>query len=306
VSIVFFGTPDFAVPSLTVLIDSGEEISLVVTQTDKVKGRGHRLSTPPVKEAALKAGLRVLQPSQLKDTEISEEILSLQPDFIVVIAYGKLLPKSLLEIPRYGCVNVHASLLPKYRGAAPVAWAIMKGEEKTGITTMLMNEGLDTGPILLQEELDIDAEDTTGSLSRKLSEIGASLLRETIEGLRNGSLSPRPQSGEAGYAPTLRKEDGLIDWSKSAAEISDFIRGMNPWPGAYCHIGDETLKILKARPMHGTGLPGVIEKLGKNELIIGTGSGLLSVIELLPSGKKPMPTSAFLQGRRLAQGIALR
>jgi len=306
VSIVFFDTPDFAVPSLKALLDAGERIGLVVTQTDKVKGRGHRLSAPAVKRTALEAGLRVSQPALLNDDALVEEIASLAPEFIVVVAYGKLLPTSLLKMAKYGCVNVHASLLPKYRGAAPVSWAIIRGEQTTGITTMLMDEGLDTGPTLLQRHLDIGSEDTTESLSQKLSVMGASLLKETIAKLRNGSLSPRPQSGDASYAPSLRKEDGLIDWSTSASEISHFIRGMNPWPGAFCRVNGERLKILRASPIQGRGLPGVIERLDKSGLVIGTGGGLLSITELLPQGKKPMPASAFVRGRRLARGMAVR
>ena len=305
-SIVFFDTPDFAVPSLKALLDAGERIGLVVTQTDKVKGRGHRLSAPAVKRTALEAGLRVSQPALLNDDALVEEIASLAPEFIVVVAYGKLLPTSLLKMAKYGCVNVHASLLPKYRGAAPVSWAIIRGEQTTGITTMLMDEGLDTGPTLLQRHLDIGSEDTTESLSQKLSVMGASLLKETIAKLRNGSLSPRPQSGDASYAPSLRKEDGLIDWSTSASEISHFIRGMNPWPGAFCRVNGERLKILRASPIQGRGLPGVIERLDKSGLVIGTGGGLLSITELLPQGKKPMPASAFVRGRRLARGMAVR
>ncbi|HAM49238.1 MAG TPA: methionyl-tRNA formyltransferase [Nitrospiraceae bacterium] len=305
-SIVFFGTPEFAVSSLKALIRSREEISLVVTQTDKIKGRGHKLTPPPIKLAAVDAGLTVIQPATLMDSVVSGKIAALKPEFIIVVAYGKILPKSVLEIPRRGCINVHASLLPKYRGAAPIAWAIMNGEKKTGITTMLMDEGLDSGPILLREELEITPEDTAYSLSKTLSELGASLLEKTLEGLRNGSVKPFPQTGEVSFAPALRKENGLLDWSRSADDICNFIRGMQPWPGAYSYINGEAVKILKAKPTAGNGAPGVIEKITPHEVIIGAGNGLLSIIELQPPGKKPMPASAFLQGRKLKQGMTLK
>ncbi|GAB4405979.1 MAG: methionyl-tRNA formyltransferase [Thermodesulfovibrionales bacterium] len=304
-SIVFFGTPEFAVPSLMALIGAGEDIALVVTQTDKLKGRGHKPTQPPVKKAALEAGLRVIQPATLKDRTLLREIASTEPEFIVVVAYGKILPGSILQIPLYGCINLHASLLPKYRGAAPIAWAIINGERQTGVTTMLMDEGLDTGPILLQRGIEISDDDTAGSLSLKLAELGASLLIETLKGMRDGTVKPILQKGEASYAPPLKKEDGLIDWSKSAIEIFNFVRGMQPWPGAYCYIGDERVKILKTKPIKTDGKPGMIVK-GRDELIIGTGYGLLSIVELQPSGKNPMPASAFLLGRKLTEGTYIQ
>jgi methionyl-tRNA formyltransferase len=305
-SIIFFGTPEFALPSFWSLMNSGEKISLVVTQTDKVKGRGHKLSPPPVKTAALGEGIKVAQPGTLRDDKFIGELRSLKPDFIVVIAYGKILPGALLEIPENGCINVHASLLPKYRGAAPIAWAILRGEEKTGITTMRMDEGLDTGPILLQREADISRDDTAGSLSITLARLGASLLIETLIGVRNGSVKPRAQSGEVSYAPPLRKEDGLIDWSRSAVEIRDFVRGMQPWPSAYCMLEGERVTVLKAGALEGSGLPGSVTRTGKGELVIGTGKGLISLLELQPSGKRPMPASAFLLGRKLMEGMVLK
>lgn len=305
-SIIFFGTPEFAVPSLKALILSGEEISLVVTQSDKRKGRGRELAPPPVKETALGMGLKVMQPDRLMDAPFLEALTSLRPELIIVVAYGKIFPKAMLEIPERGCVNVHASLLPKYRGAAPIAWSIINGETKTGITTMLMDKGLDTGPVLLQREIEISDEDTAYSLGSKLAGTGASLLTETVKGMRDGSVKPIPQSGEASYAPPLKKEEGLIDWSKSAMEISNFVRGMYPWPGAFCRIADERVAILKVAPSEGEGRPGVICRIGKKELIVGTRRGLLSLIELQPSGRKPMSASAFLQGRKLKEGVSLR
>lgn len=305
-SIVFLGTPEFAVPSLRALLNSGEDIRLVVTQTDKRKGRGHILSPPPVKIAALKAGLEVVQPVTLKDNVFIDRLTSIRPEFIAVVAYGRILTKTILEIPEQGCINVHASLLPRYRGAAPIQWAIINGEKKTGVTTMVVTEKLDTGPILLQEEEDIRDDDTAESLGRRLSELGASLLIKTLKGMRDGPVKPVEQAGETNYVPTIKKRDGLIDWTKSAPEISNLVRGMWPWPSAYCHINDESVRILKARPVDGDNVPGVIARISNNELIIGTGHGLLSVLELQPSGKKPMPVSAFLQGRKLREGIRIQ
>lgn len=304
-SIVFFGTPEFAVPSLRALIEAEEDITLVVTQPDRPKGRGHKPYPSPIKTAALEAGLRVMQPTSLRDGAILKKIADAKPEFIIVVAYGRVLPCLMLEIPHHGCINLHASLLPKYRGAAPIAWAIINGDRQTGVTTMLMDEGLDTGPILLQREMEINDDDTAGSLSLKLAELGASLLIETLEGMRGGLIKPTPQKGTASYAPPLKKEDGLIDWSKSAIEIFNLVRGMQPWPGAYCYLGNERIKILKTKPLGNIGVqygrPGMIVK-ARDELIIGTGRGLLSIVELQPSGKNPMSASAFLQGRKIAEG----
>ncbi|HWR58088.1 MAG TPA: methionyl-tRNA formyltransferase [Thermodesulfovibrionales bacterium] len=305
-SIIFFGTPEFAVPSLKALIDFGEDISLVITQTDKLKGRGHSLAAPPVKIAALETGLRVMQPTLLRDEGLARELTSLGPEFIVVVAYGKIIPARILEVPARGCINVHASLLPNYRGAAPIQWAIMKGEKRTGVTTMLMDEGLDTGPILLQNVLEIDPHETAGSLSQKLSSAGAKLLMETLKRLREGSVIPAPQTGEASYAPPLKKEDGLIDWSQSAVEICDFIRAMRPWPGAYCYVNTERVTLLDAEAMDGDGRPGMTVKVDKGKFIIATGRGLLSVREVQPAGRKPMPASAFVIGRHLTEGMSIR
>lgn len=304
-SIIFFGTPEFAVPSLKALLAEGEEVCLVVTQPDRVSGRGHRLSHPPVKGVALEAGLNIIQPESLRGKGIADEISSLSPEFIVVVAYGKVLPPSVLTIPLKGCINVHASLLPKYRGAAPIQWSIINGDEMTGVTTMLMDEGLDTGSILLQQETVIKDDDTSETLGKRLSTTGASLLIKTIKDIRDGSVRPQPQAGESSYAPIIKKKDGMIDWSKSARDIFYFVRGMQPWPGAYCYINSELVKLIKTEHTEGRGMPGVITKTGSEGIIIGTGKGLLSVIELQPSGKKPMPAVAFIQGRRITAGRPL-
>ncbi len=305
-SVVFFGTPEFAVPTLKALIGSGEDIALVVTQTDKVKGRGHKLTPPAVKVFALEAGLKVAQPSKPAEQSFLGELTATKPEFIVVVAYGRILPKALLELPERGCINVHASLLPKYRGAAPIAWAIIRGEDRTGVTTMLMDEGLDTGDILLQRETPITGDDTGATLGARLSGLGASLLVDTLKGIRTRSIIPVPQAGEATYAPPLKKENGHIDWSKSAREISCFVRGMQPWPGAYCSINDERILLLETVPLAGRGDAAIISGIGKDMLMIGTGQGLLGVKKLQPSGKKPMTASAFIHGRTLREGMLLQ
>ena len=312
--VVFFGTPDFAVLPLQALLDSGHDVIAVVTQPDRQSGRGRRMKPCPVKVKAQKAGLRILQPQKARYPGFIDELKILSPAVIVVVAYGQILPSGIIHLPEYGCVNIHASLLPKHRGAAPINRAIINGEEKTGITTMLMDEGMDTGPVLLQEETDIMPEDTAGSLSQRLSKIGADLILPTLQGLEDGSLKPEPQAGEASYAPLLKKSDGLIQWSKSAEELYDFVRGMNPWPGAYAFVEGERVKILKSAPVclpgknssggaAGNDEAGVIVKAAKNELVISAGSGGLSLLEIQPAGKPVMPVKAFLQGRRLREGM---
>lgn len=300
--IVFFGTPHFAVPSLKRLLQSGEEIIAVITQADKKKGRNRIPSPPPVKEFAIHNGMRVLQPADMKDPAFVKELSAMKPEIIVVVAYGKILPLPILNLPPYGCVNVHASLLPRYRGAAPIQWALINGEKKTGVTTMFMDEGLDTGAILLQEETEISNIDNAKTVSEKLSDIGASLLMKTIRGLKEGSLQPISQAGTPSYAPPLKKEDGRINWSKGAAEIFNFVRGMYPWPCAYCYFHRERIKITRVRIIEGSGIPGRVEKVSKEELIVGTGEGMISIIELQPGGKRPMTAAAFLQGRRIKEG----
>lgn len=301
--IVFFGTPEFAIPSLKALLQAGEELAAVVTQTDKKGGRGRILHPSPVKELAMSSGIKILQPANIKDTAFLNELSAIKPDIIVVVAYGKILLQQILKLPSLGCINVHASLLPKYRGAAPIQWAIITGEEQTGVTTMLMDEGLDTGNILLQEKTEISDEDNAETLSKRLSEMGALLLIKTIRGLKDGSVKPAPQKGIPTYAPPLKKEDGKIDWSKSAKEIFNLIRGLYPWPCAYCYLNKERIKIIRVKALDGSGFPGRIERTKKGEFVIGTGKGLISIIELQPEGKRTMSAVSFLQGRRLEEGI---
>jgi len=299
--IIFFGTPSFAIPALNALLQAGEEVIAVVTQPDKRKGRDRILSPPPVKEAAYETRLQVFQPANMKDVSFLDMLQGLKPDLIVVVAYGKILPLRILRLPGHGCINIHASLLPKYRGAAPVQWAIIKGEKKTGTTTMRMDEGLDTGDILLQEETDISADDTSDTLAKRLSEAGAALLIRTIEKLNDGSLHPVPQTATPSYAPPLKKEDGRINYASAAEDIRNMVRGMYPWPCAYCYLNGERIKITRVRVLEGSGLAGRIEKAG-DELIVGTGAGLLSIIELQPEGKRAMTARDFLGGRRVAAG----
>jgi methionyl-tRNA formyltransferase len=300
--IVFFGTPLFAVPALEAISGSGEEVAAVVTRPDKRRGRDRLPSPTPIKEVAAEKGIEVLQPKSIKDPDFFDRLSAMKPEIIVVVAYGKILPAQILELPSHGCVNVHASLLPKYRGAAPIQWAIINGEKKTGITTMLMDKGLDTGDVLLQEETDIYDEDNAGTLGRRLADVGASLLIETIEKIKDGSVRPVPQEGPPSYAPPLRKEDGRINWSDDAIDIFNLVRGLYPWPCAYCYLNKERIKIIKTKALDGSGMAGRIEKAG-DELVVGTEKGLLSILELQPHGKRLMTAREFLAGRRLREGV---
>lgn len=300
--IIFFGTPSFALISLIALVDSGKNVIAVVSQPDRKKGRGHISSPPPVKEYAIEKGITVLQPIDTNDSTFINNISTLQPDVVVVVAYGKILKAPILTLPSQGCINVHASLLPNYRGAAPIQWALIKGERKTGITTMIMDEGLDTGDVLLQEETEIYDNDTSEILGKRLAELGAKVLLKTLKGIEDRTILPLPQAGEPSFAPPLKKEDGLINWTTTARALHNFIRGMYPWPCAYCYLNRERIKITKTKVLEGSGLPRRIEKT-RNELIVGTSEGLLSILELQPEGKKIMSAKAFLRGRRLKEGI---
>ncbi len=305
--IIFFGTPDFAVPSLKALMESGEDIVGVVSQPDRLKGRGHKLSRPPVKEFAILHGIPVIQPPDIKTPSFFEELSRQSPEIIIVVAYGKLIPPDILKLPPMGCINVHASLLPKYRGAAPIQRALMNGETVTGITTMFMDEGLDTGDILLQEEIVINSEDNAYTLGLKLSELGAVLLVRTLNGLKDNSIQRRPQTGVSSYAPVLKKEDGRIDWSLPAKKILDLIRGTYPWPGAYCYFNKEKISVIGAKIIDTDteSTPGIIIKITGNGLHIGTGKGIISLKEVKPEGRKPMSARAFANGRRLREQMTL-
>ncbi len=302
-TIVFFGTPEFAVSPFKTLLNSGYEILAVVTQPDRQSGRGRHIKSCPVKIEAQKAGLRILQPQRVREAGFINDLKALDPSVIVVTAYGQILPSEIIHLPKLGCVNIHASLLPKYRGAAPINWAIINDEKKTGITTILMDEGMDTGPIFLQEEIEIKTDDTAGSLSQRLSKMGADLLIPTLQGLESGSLKPTHQIGDATYAPLLKKADGFIQWSKSAEELCNFIKGMNPWPCAYGFIKGERFKILNATPVKGRAEAGMIDRATREDLHVGTGKGKVSILEIQPSGKPVMSVKAFLQGRKLKEGM---
>ncbi len=303
--VIFFGTPEFAVPSLKALLESGEEVVAAVTQPDRVKGRGHKLSSPPVKDLAVSRGIPLFQPAGIRSDAFFEEMSSLKPEVIAVVAYGRILPPSILKLPPLGCVNVHGSLLPKYRGAAPIQQAIIHGEKTTGITTMLMDEGLDTGDMLLQVETEIGEEEDAQSLGARLSEMGAALLEKTIKGLREKTVHPVAQRGEPSYAPPLKKEDGRIDWSRPARDIFNLVRGTFPWPGAYSFLNGEKITIIRSKVVgeDGDGLPGRIERAEGDEFHISAGRGMLGIIEVKPEGKKAMAASAFINGRRLRGGM---
>ena len=296
--IVYMGTPDFAVPTLESLIKGGHQVIAVVTQPDKPKGRGKAVLMTPVKEKALEYEIPVYQPVKARDPEFIELLKELNPDAIVVVAFGQILPKAILDIPKYGCINVHASLLPKYRGAAPIQWAVIDGEEVSGVTTMLMDEGLDTGDMLEKIEYVLDKKETGGSLFDKLSTMGGELILSTLEKLENGTITRTPQ-GEAttSYAKMLNKSMGKIDWNMSAVQIERLIRGLNPWPSAYTGLNDKTVKIWAAEVEDGaaTGNPGRVT-VTKDKLLVECGEGFLSITELQLEGKKRMETAAFLRG----------
>ena len=306
--VVFMGTPDFAVGTLKALISSEHEVAAVVTQPDKPKGRGKAMQFTPVKEVAVEAGIPVMQPIKVRDPQVVADLQELQPDVIVVVAFGQIIPKSILEMPKYGCVNVHASLLPKYRGAAPIQWAVIDGEEKSGVTTMQMDMGLDTGDMLLKKEVVLEEQETGGSLFDKLSQVGAELLMETLKGLEAGSIVPekQPEESPTPYAAMMTKELGKIDWNKDAVSIERLIRGLNPWPSAYTKMGEKTLKIWSAEVHEGgDAFPGTVVKSGKSGLFIQTGEGILEVKELQLEGKKRMEADAFLRGYIVEEGTVL-
>lgn len=302
-SVVFFGTPRFAAPSLEYLLAEGEDVRAVVTRPDERRGRGRKPEPSPVKDAALKHRIDVLEPRSMKDEGFLSALRGIQPEFSVIVAYGRILTREILDIPAKGTINLHASLLPRYRGASPIAWAIINGEKETGLSTMVVSEGLDEGDVLLTERFPIGEEDTTETLSERLSVAGGPLLAKTLRGLRKGTLRGTPQQGEPSYAPLLKKEDGRVDWSKSAGEIYNFVRGMRPWPGAFCFVEGERTKLLRVRAVEGRGEAGRVAEATRHSLKVGSGRGLLEVLELQPEGGRPMTARDWLQGRRLAEGM---
>lgn len=303
--IIFMGTPDFSVGTLEALVEAGHEVCLVVTQPDKPKGRGKEMQYTPVKEAALKHGIEVYQPRRIREAECVEKLRQYNADIMVVIAFGQIIPKEILEMVPYGCVNVHASLLPKYRGAAPIQWSIIDGEAVTGVTTMQMDEGLDTGDMLLKTEVPIKAEETGESLHDKLAKAGAALCVETLAKLQEGSIIPEKQ-GESptAYAKMLDKKLGNIDWTKSAVEIERLVRGLNSWPSAYTYWNKKVVKIWKASVTdeNSNEQVGTVVKVEKDGFYVQTGNGLLKVLELQIPGKKRMDAGAFLRGYTIEPG----
>ena len=302
---VFMGTPEFAVPTLQALIDH-HEVLAVVTQPDKQRGRGKKMQFPPVKEKAVEYDIPVYQPQRARDEEFIEELKNLNPDVIVVVAYGQILPESILNIPKYGCINVHGSLLPKYRGAAPIQWAVLDGEEKTGITTMYMEKGLDTGDMIDKAEVVLDKKETAGSLHDKLMVLGADLLLETLKKLEDGTAVREKQNDEEScYAKMLSKDMGQIDFTKSAREIECLIRGMNPWPSAYTFLNGKTLKVWKCKVSteKTDAVPGTIFLTDKEGIHTACGEGVLILTEVQLEGKKRMETEAFLRGYHIENGI---
>ena len=306
--VIIMGTPDFSVGTLEALVEAGHEVVLAVTQPDKPKGRGKEMQFTPVKECALKYNIPVYQPRRVREPECIEELRKVKADIMVVVAFGQILPKEILEMCEYGCVNVHASLLPKYRGAAPIQWAIIDGEEVTGVTTMQMDEGLDTGDMLLRTEIPMDPKETGGSLHDKLSEAGAKLCVETLKGLKEGTITAIPQ-GESptAYAKMLDKQLGNVDWNKDADAIERLIRGLSPWPSAYTNWNDKVMKIWDATAVNeeSVATPGSIVKVEKDAFYVQTGKGLLKVCELQIPGKKRMDAGAFMRGYQVKEGEIL-
>lgn len=304
--VVFMGTPDFARASLEALISSKHEVMAVVTKIDKPKGRGKNLAESPVKELAKEYGIKIHQPKKVRDEEFVEILRDYKPDAIVVVAFGQIIPRQILEIPKYGCINIHGSILPKYRGAAPIQWAILNGEKETGITSMQMDEGLDTGDILLINRIKIDEEETSGSLFEKMKSLGAKTLIETLDGLEKGEIVGKKQ-GESTteYAVMLDKKMGNIDFNKNSYEIDNLVRGMNPWPSAYTRIDNKILKIWRVKKSPVSGEIATILEVNKDSFLIGCKDGSVEVLELQLEGKKRMQTAEFLKGFKLSIGMKL-
>ena len=303
--IVFMGTPDFAVPSLQALIDAGHDVCAVYTQPDKPQGRKQILTAPPVKTLALAHDIPVFQPNTLKNEDEQARLRELAPEVIIVVAYGKLLPKAVLDIPPHGCINVHGSLLPRWRGAAPIQWAVIAGDEMAGVTTMQMAEGLDTGDMLLTYETKVDEKETAGELFDRLAQSGAELLTQTL--VKLDEITPRPQDdAQSCYAHMLDKQMAVIDWSKSAHEIDCLIRGLNPWPIALTTLSGERLKVFAAEKANGRGEPGtVLEADPKKGLTVACGEGALKLIEIQLVGGKRMKATDFLRGHVIEVGTKL-
>ncbi|WP_426749415.1 methionyl-tRNA formyltransferase [Myxococcus sp. Y35] len=300
--IVFMGTPDFAVASLAACFELGDVVA-VVTQPDKPKGRGNTVTAPPVKELALSRGVPVLQPTKLRTPPFSEALRQYAPDVCVVTAYGRILPKDLLELPTRGCVNVHASLLPRFRGAAPIQWAIAHGDTETGVSLMVMDEGLDTGPVLAMKRMPIAPDETSATLYPKLAALGGEVLREFLPAYLRGELKPVPQPSEGMVlAPIIEKDQGRLDFTRPAVELERRLRAFTPWPGAFTSLGGKLLKVHRAKASGGSGTPGTVLASGPDGIEVACGEGSLVLLELQPEGKRVMRAADFLLGNKLAPG----
>lgn len=309
--VVYMGTPDFAVDTLEAIVKAGHEVALVVTQPDKAKGRGKKVCYTPVKEKALEHDLPVAQPEKVREEDFVEKLRAIAPDVIVVVAFGQILPESILNIPKYGCINVHASLLPAYRGAAPIQWAVIDGLTESGVTTMYMEKGLDTGDIILQSKLSLAPDETGGSLFDKLAKEGAILLVKTLTMLGDGTATRTKQDdSKSSYAKMLTKDMGRLDFTKDAVILERLIRGLNPWPSAFTKIQDKTLKIYVAEVVSEDVItfaaePGTVVAVDKKSFTVRCGKGALRILNLQLEGKKRMDTSAFLLGYKIETGMQL-
>lgn len=306
--IIFMGTPDFAATTLQALIDGPDEVVAVVTQPDRAKGRGKKLSPPPTKIIAEAAGIPVLQPTKIKTEEFRNGLLTYQPDLFVVAAYGRILPPSILDLAPMGCINVHGSLLPKYRGAAPIQWAVINRDPEVGVTIIQMNEGMDTGDILLKSSIEPTKDETAGSLFVKLAELGSETLLKAVKGLKEGTVIPIPQEHELSTnAPMFTKNDGCISWDKDAGELEGLIRGLDPWPTAFCFLDGKRLRLFNPEVVHKDSdlAPGAVVQADKRGILVACGTNCLLVREIQPEGKKRMPVEAFLCGCELPPGTEL-
>jgi len=312
--IVFMGTPEFAVPSLKALLDRDENVVCVVTQPDRPKGRGRKIMEPPVKKLAIQASIPVIQPENVRGDDFLAELSTYKPDIIALTAYGKILPENIINLPPLGTINVHGSLLPKYRGAAPIQWSLINGETETGVTIMQMDKGMDTGDILLQEKIPISKEDTAGSLAVKMAELGGKALGKALDLLRANKLKPvKQEDDQASSAPLLKKTDGLVDWSHSAATINNRVRGLDPWPTTFTTIYNKRLRLFSPEVVDKTlclcqnsiSAPGTICRADRNGLLITTGDGCLLIKEIQVEGSKRMSVAAYLSGRSIQSGTLL-
>ena len=308
--VIFMGTPDFATGTLEEIVLAGHEVVGVVTQPDKPKGRGKTLMPTPVKEVAMKYNLPVYQPKKVREPEFVEVLRGLKPDVMVVAAFGQIISKEILEMPKYGCINVHASLLPAYRGAAPIQWAVINGDKESGVTIMQMDEGIDTGDMIEKVVVSIAEDETGGSLFDKLSQAGAKLCVKVLQDLEDGKAvrEKQPEESTTPYARMIDKKMGAIDWEKPAKEIEQLIRGLNPWPSAYTRLQGKTLKIWKAEVLleHSQEAPGQITEVTKDSIVVQTGQGRLKILELQLEGKKRMDAASFLRGYALKEGESFR